>query len=825
MTTPGFPPSQQVPQPHFQALKASLKGSVYFAGDQSCVASAPKPLSLRGHRLSRPNSPSRRFADHSKIFNGAIRTRAVAVAIPEDASDVSKIVVFCNEHRLSPSIKAGGFGTSGVSIGGDIIVDLSRFRGISVDRPDDSIPREYVSLRDQLSPSDKGKGVARSRQPQAALNPGPQDTDLSSVTPQKRGREVEEADDEERVAYEARLRRYDPAAPRVSSFLSGPPLAPEPGVTPRMPPQDYRAPRLGAADSTGSEAAPFDMGGDRQGVYGINPTTMAISESRTDDLYSNTGLGNSPASARGPFDHINIADPPRLPGRVRPFDYLASAGSSQDTGPVLQPTYQQSIQSSRGLASFPTFSSNTPFSGPTFSSLNIPNDLPHSSLYSAGEDSSFPTSPSSLVSPYPLTDWQNPPLDHRSPPQPRYPHVYVSFGAGVLQKEIDMYTADNPVEAMGSATGVVELVPYHVPTAAHPTGSTIMMLGGFGFLSRLHGLSVDNIVEVEMVLADGSIVIVNEEEHPDLWWAIKGAGSCFGVATRYIAKAFPVPVVFAGNLLYRFHKATAPSLIRHFRDCIKQAPRELYANVLLTAGPAGQDSLVVIQMCYVGPKEKGMEYLQAISSWDGEGCLLNEVNEKAFLNQQDSVAQVLRAKAGRQWFIRSMLITSLPDDIINKTVLEFADTPIGCTWLFELAGGAIGDFENSCLPKEQREATFNVAALHQWDLGIDDPKCVYTAENWLDKTLKPVAQGGPFPSFLGRGESPEMTKASFGKNWDRLVELKRRYDPTNLFRNTFWPLDEEGNILESSGREPEATFDHVPKYLPDDVQRNSAGNV
>ena len=94
----------------------------------------------------------------------------------------------------------------------------------------------------------------------------------------------------------------------------------------------------------------------------------------------------------------------------------------------------------------------------------------------------------------------------------------------------------------------------------------------------------------------------------------------------------------------RFHKATAPSLIRHFRDCVKQAPRELYANVILTAGPAGQDSLVVIQICYIGPKEKGMEYLQAISSWDGETCLLNEVNEKAFLNQQDSVAQVLRAK-------------------------------------------------------------------------------------------------------------------------------------------------------------------------------------
>lgn len=146
----------------------------------------------------------------------------------------------------------------------------------------------------------------------------------------------------------------------------------------------------------------------------------------------------------------------------------------------------------------------------------------------------------------------------------------------------------------------------------------------------------------------------------------------------------------------RFHRATAPSLIKHFRDCVKGAPRELYANVLLTAGPAGQDSLVVIQMCYIGPRIKGQEFLQAISSWDGERCLLNEVDEKSFLHQQDSVAQVLRGKgglfiselrkdrlnypaAGNKWFIRSALITSLPDEIISKTVRKFAETPVGCS--------------------------------------------------------------------------------------------------------------------------------------------------
>lgn len=94
----------------------------------------------------------------------------------------------------------------------------------------------------------------------------------------------------------------------------------------------------------------------------------------------------------------------------------------------------------------------------------------------------------------------------------------------------------------------------------------------------------------------------------------------------------------------RFNKATAPSLIKHFRDCVKGAPRELYANVLLTAGPAGKDSLMVVQMCFIGSREKGQEYLAAISSWDGEKCLLNEVDEKSFLHQQDSVAQVLRGK-------------------------------------------------------------------------------------------------------------------------------------------------------------------------------------
>ncbi|KAH9983185.1 hypothetical protein BJV77DRAFT_966954 [Russula vinacea] len=403
---------------------------------------------------------------------------------------------------------------------------------------------------------------------------------------------------------------------------------------------------------------------------------------------------------------------------------------------------------------------------------------------------------------------------HLTRPVPPHTHAYISFGAGAKQKDIDTFTAANTLKG--------GIVPYHIPFSAHPVGTSVMLLGGFGFLSRLHGLSIDNLVEAEAVLADGSVVIVNEKEHPDLWWGLRGAGPALCIVTRYKARAYPVPIVFAGNLIY----ATAPSLLRHFRDCVKGASRELYANVLLIAGPANEYSLVVIHMCYAGPKEQGVKYLQAFSSWDGGPCLLNEVQEKTFLNQMDSVTQLLR---GKQWFIHSALISSLPDEVIYKTVIEFAESPVGCEYrakseshfsvrLFQLSGGAIVDYKGTCIPKAQREAAFTIAALHQWGMGDDDQRRLSSAENvrsspplwflritrsfppptkqWLREMIKSEACGGAFPSwcnaqFLGWHEIPTRVSASFDENSERLVALKKKYDPIGLFRGHILAIDED----------------------------------
>ena len=125
----------------------------------------------------------------------------------------------------------------------------------------------------------------------------------------------------------------------------------------------------------------------------------------------------------------------------------------------------------------------------------------------------------------------------------------------------------------------------------------------------------------------------------ELWWALRGFGTTLGICTRYIARAFPVSVVFSGNIIYPFDRATAPSLFQHFRDTVADAPKQLYANMILTAGPEGGGSsrdmegmvggkgkgaggsrggaVVVIQICWNGGREEGNEWVRALCAWQG----------------------------------------------------------------------------------------------------------------------------------------------------------------------------------------------------------------
>ncbi|KAJ9474611.1 BBE domain-containing protein [Pseudozyma hubeiensis] len=407
-------------------------------------------------------------------------------------------------------------------------------------------------------------------------------------------------------------------------------------------------------------------------------------------------------------------------------------------------------------------------------------------------------------------------------------YALASFGPGVGIRGLDAFTdragregnflAAQDEKAKGKGRQVeqsdvfpplvVNGVPYHVPVSAYPVGSTAMTTGGFGYLTRAYGLSLDNIVEVEMVLADGSIVTLNEESKTktqrerDLWWAVRGAAPCFGIVTRLTAKAYPVPSVYSGNLIYPLNPATASSLIRHWRDCLKAGlPRNFYTNLILTAGPSKTSHVIVIQVCYLGPKSDGEALVQAISSWTGERLLLKDVEERSFLSQQDGVAKVLKGGTGRRWMVRGDLISTLTDDVIAKSVRNFQGLGSRAVWLFELMGGAVEDTaaDETCICSEARAAKFTVGSLQQWSGKEEDRTCIESVERWLNEVVDKVSVGGPYPCFLGRSERMDRVIGAYGlDNFKRLLEIKRRVDPDNVFRHTFghgFVVDDPDKVL------------------------------
>lgn len=450
-------------------------------------------------------------------------------------------------------------------------------------------------------------------------------------------------------------------------------------------------------------------------------------------------------------------------------------------------------------------------------SSNLPRFIP-SPLHKYGSPSPTPQVPD-VSNPYTFNARPEP---HHSiaaailPPglyEDRY--ALASFGPGVGIRGLDAFTDQagregNFLAAMGEdGKGkerqvdqqdalpplVVNGVPYHVPVSAYPVGSTAMTTGGFGYLTRAYGLSLDNIVEVEMVLADGTIVTLNEEsktksqQEQDLWWAVRGAAPCFGIVTRLTAKAYPVPSVYSGNLIYPLNPATASSLIRHWRDCLKAGlPRNFYTNLILTAGPSKTSHVIVIQVCYLGPKSDGEALVQAISSWTGERLLLKDVEERSFLSQQDGVAKVLKGGTGRRWMVRGDLISTLTDDVIAKSVRNFQGLGSRAVWLFELMGGAVEDSaaDETCICPEARAAKFTVGSLQQWSGKAEDKTCIESVERWLNEVVDKVSVGGPYPCFLGRSERMDRVIGAYGlDNFRRLLEIKRSVDPGNMFRHTF----------------------------------------
>lgn len=386
------------------------------------------------------------FSERVKTFNGKLAPRANIAVSPLDAADVSEVVRFCRRHDLSPSVRAGGYGIAGWSVSGDIVIDMSRMREIDIELPQSAEEGlvDYTSLKDMPAAGSKGKARAdRGIAAVAAgsdLAPSLPPTVPKPITGTKRTREEDGVDttkrDEKRLIPaldDSTLRNYDSASQVVADFLRGPALPEEVGEQPRQRPTIRRRLHSPGRESEQASAPQSDLPPPSTRQLSAQTTT---SSGQASPLHSLSG--NSSPMSRTASTDTSASTPRSSSGGTANFAISLSrrTGASDPFG------YMNTLPTS-SMFSPPSFSSTQAFSGP--------------SGYISGM--SIMPSLGSFSSPQPG-------LGRVAPPRPIHTHAYITFGAGLRQKEIDIFTSDNALQGVSSLTGSVEngLVPYHIPT-------------------------------------------------------------------------------------------------------------------------------------------------------------------------------------------------------------------------------------------------------------------------------------------------------------------------------------------------------------------------
>jgi FAD/FMN-containing dehydrogenase len=306
--------------------------------------------------------------------------------------------------------------------------------------------------------------------------------------------------------------------------------------------------------------------------------------------------------------------------------------------------------------------------------------------------------------------------------------------------------------------------------------------GGHGYLSRKHGLTIDNLVSADVVLADGSFVSVSEDEHEDLFWALRGGGGNFGVVTRFTLRLHPVTTVVGGPTLWWLDDAA--DLLLWYREFQPAAPREVYGFfAFLTVPPAPpfpehlhNQKMCGIVWCYTGPVEDAPDAFApalrvAEPAFHGVGEMPYPMLQSAF----DALYP-----PGLQWYWRGDFVRELPDAAIVRH-LEYASRlpTLQSTMHLYPVDGAVHDVGPSDTAFSYRDANWS-----QVIVGVDpEPANAETIRSWtVDywEALHPYSAGGAYVNVM-MDEGQERIQATYRDNYDRLARIKARYDPDNLF--------------------------------------------
>ncbi|MDB4583791.1 FAD-binding oxidoreductase [Draconibacterium sp.] len=355
-------------------------------------------------------------------------------------------------------------------------------------------------------------------------------------------------------------------------------------------------------------------------------------------------------------------------------------------------------------------------------------------------------------------------------------------------KFIRVDTSDNTVRVGGGN------VWGEVDHATHPFGLAVpagiisttgvgglTLGGGVGHLSRKYGLTIDNLLEADMVLSDGSFVTVNSRQHTDLYWAIRGGGGNFGIVTSFKFQAHPVKTIYGGPTLWPIEKTQ--EIMEWYHGFIHNAPAELngFIATMTIPGPPFPPHLhnkqfVGIVWCYVGNLEKAEEMFKPVMEMEP---LFEHVGEMPYPSVQTLFDGLF--PPGLQWYWRADFFNELPPEATAQH-LKFGSsipTPLSQMHLYPISGKA------SRVGKTETPWAFRDAKYAGVIVGVDpDPANTEKLTNWCKAywdALHPYSSGGTYLNFI-MDEGQERIKASYKENYERLASIKNIYDPNNFFR-------------------------------------------
>jgi len=356
----------------------------------------------------------------------------------------------------------------------------------------------------------------------------------------------------------------------------------------------------------------------------------------------------------------------------------------------------------------------------------------------------------------------------RIDPQARIAHVEPGVTLGEFDHEAQEFGLATPL-GINSTTGVAGLT----------------LGGGFGWLSRKFGLTIDNLLSASVVTARGELVRASANENPELYWAIRGGGGNFGVVTSFEYRLHPVgPQVLSGLIVHPF--ANARDVLQGYRDIAANAPDELTCWVVMRKAPPlpflppewhGKEVLV-LALCYTGDPEAGRKAiapLQALGAPIAEAIGLNPL-----AGWQTAFDPLLTPGARNYW--KSHDFVELSDGAIEEMVDSVRTMPSPeCEIFIAQLGGATNRVPVGATAYPHRDIAFVVNVHTRWSDRSQDEPCIGWARGVFDRMAQ-HATGGVYVNFMPEDEAARVRTGAYGPNFEGLAKAKAKYDPENLFR-------------------------------------------